>query len=281
MKCRVCGKEIEEGSEFCRYCGASQKKKRKPTWSERKRAREKETEEILRKSYITEQDALLAVPTSTEGLEVRLVGDTHGEFKKCVALSVLYGFLTAAALAGLVFFQRVDVLTRTWRALISFAILLFFAGSGAAFAERVYSAKTFGKMMKSVRAVKKVSYGKAPYITNDGKLYQLICDAKCRICGMNMHIEEFDGRLFEVCDVDRTHICVLSTEEIFKNLLGVPEEEFDDGKEKISDPSDKPEEKAVKEDTAGVNQTDTGSDDKICEGKEEKTDSGEDKKDTD
>ena len=108
MKCRVCGKEIEEGSEFCRYCGASQKKKRKPTWSERKRAREKETAEILRKSYITEQDALLAVPTGTEGLEVRLVGDTHGEFKKCVALSVLYGLLTAAALAGLVFFQRND-----------------------------------------------------------------------------------------------------------------------------------------------------------------------------
>lgn len=281
MKCRVCGKEIEDGSEFCRYCGASQKKKRKPTWSERKRAKEKETAEILRKSYITEQDALLAVPTGTEGLEVRLVGDTHGEFKKCVALSVLYGLLTATALAGLVFFQRVDVLTRTWRALISFAILLFFAGSGAAFAERVYSAKTFGKMMKCVRAVKKVSYGKAPYITNDGKLYQLICNAKCRICGMNMHIEEFDGRLFEVCDVDRTHICVLSTEEIFKNLLGVPEEEFGDGNEKTEDLSDKAEGNSVKEEAPGRNQTDTGSDVNVCAGTDENADLTEDKKDTD
>ena len=229
MKCRVCGKEIEEGSEFCRYCGAAQKKKRKPTWSERKRERERETAEIIKKSYLTEQDVLLAVPAGTEGLEIKEVGETRKVFTKCVLLSVLYLIITAAALAGLVVMIRFTegVMSRTLRAVICFALLLLLAGFGAAFAERSYSARVFSVMNKSVRAVKKVSYGKAPYITSKGKLYQLICNAKCIVCGASVHIEEFDGRLYEVCDYDRTHLCVLSTRQIFGDLLGedFPEEQ--------------------------------------------------------
>ncbi len=222
MKCRSCGKEIEEGSEFCRYCGASQKKKRKPTWSERKKERERETAEIIKKSHLTEQDILLAVPTGTEGLTVRALGKTHAQFVRCALLAALYAVVTAAALAGLVLMMRFasDGLSRTLRAVICFALLLVLAGFGAAFADRFYSAGVFRKMDKSNRAVKKVSYGKAPYVTDGGELYQIICDAKCIACGAATHIEEFDGKLYVVCDYDRTHLCVLSTEEIFSVLLG-------------------------------------------------------------
>lgn len=234
MKCRVCGKEIEEGSEFCRYCGASQKKKRKPTWSERKKERERETAELMKKSCLTEQDVLLAVPVGTEGLKIVAIGETRKEYVRCVLLGVLYAVITAAALAGLVLMMRLQInsLSRTLRAVICFALLLVLAGFGAACADRIYSAGVFSRMSKSVRAVKKVSYGKAPYITNEGKLYRMVCNAKCAACGSSVHIEEFEGRLYEVCDFDRTHLGVLSAAEIFRDLLGVETEEAKEEKAK-------------------------------------------------
>lgn len=223
MKCRVCGKEIEEGSEFCRYCGASQQKKRKPTWIERKRERERETAEIIKKASLTEQDVLLAVPTGTDGLEMREIGETRKTYVKTAVLAAVYSLITAAALAGLVLMIRLNIesMSGTVRAVICFALLLALAGFGATAAEKIYSAGVFRKMSKSVRAVKKVSYGRAPYVTNEGRIYQLVCNAKCTACGAGLHIEEFDGKLYEVCDYDRTHLYALPIAEIYKNLLGV------------------------------------------------------------
>ena len=74
---------------------------------------------------------------------------------------------------------------------------------------------------------------------------------------------------------------MLSTEEIFKNLLGVPEEEFGDGNEKTGDLSDKAEGNFVKEEAHSRNQTDTGSDVNVCAGTDENADLTEGKKDTD
>ena len=223
MKCRVCGKEIEDGSEFCRYCGASQQKKRKPTWSERKRERERETAEIIKKASLTEQDVLLAVPTGTNGLEMREIGETRKTYIRTAVLAAVYSLITAAALAGLVLMIRLKIesLSGTVRAVICFALLLALAGFGATAAEKIYSAGVFKKMSRSVRAIKKVSYGRAPYVTNDGKIYQLVCNAKCTACGAGLHIEEFDGKLYEVCDYDRTHLYALPIADIYKNLLGV------------------------------------------------------------
>lgn len=227
MKCRVCGKEIEDGSEFCRYCGAAQKKKRKPTWRERKLERERETAEILKKSHITEQDVMLATPRGTEGLQIKELGDTRKTYIRTALLGALYSLVTVAALAGLVLMIRFTPgsVSRTLIAVICFALLLILAGFGASAADKIYSAGLFKSMSKSARAIKKVSYGKAPYITNEGKLYQLICNAKCIVCDANVHIEEFDGKFYEVCDYDRSHLYALSTAEIFRNLLGVSTEE--------------------------------------------------------
>lgn len=243
MKCRVCGKEIEDNSEFCRYCGAAQKKKRKLTWREKKLQRERETEEILKKASLTEQDVVLAVPRGTDGLQIKELGDTRRTYKKTALLGALYVLITAAALAGLVLMIRLPLeqLSRTLRAVICFALLLALAGFGASAAEKIYSAGVFKKMSASARAVKKVSYGKAPYITNEGKLYQLICNAKCIACEANVHIEEFDGKLYEVCDYDRTHLYALSTADIFRDLLGVSTEEAAEDVAAHADAADKSE----------------------------------------
>ena len=57
MKCRVCGREIEDDTLFCKYCGAEQKKKRKRlTWAERRRKNEAETAEFISKAYLQAED---------------------------------------------------------------------------------------------------------------------------------------------------------------------------------------------------------------------------------
>lgn len=272
MKCRVCGKEIEEGSEFCRYCGASQKKKRKPTWRERKLERERETAEMIKKASLTEQDVLLAVPTGTDGLEMRELGETRKTYIKTVIFAVIYSLVTAAALAGLVLMIRLDTgaLSGTMRALICFALLLVLTGFGATAAEKIYSAGVFGKMSKSVRAVKKVSYGRAPYVTNEGRIYQLVCNAKCMACGAGLHIEEFEGRLYEVCDYDRTHLYALSIADIYKNMLGV-----EVGEERGESAADLKEDKSTGDNADAAENAETGDNadlaNKISAGNEDET----------
>ena len=57
MKCRVCGREIEDDTLFCKYCGAEQKKKRKRlTWAERRRKNEAETAEFISKASLHAED---------------------------------------------------------------------------------------------------------------------------------------------------------------------------------------------------------------------------------
>lgn len=261
MKCRVCGKEIDEGSEFCKFCGASQKQKRKLTWGEKKRQREKETQEIIRKSYLTEQDIALAEKADVSGLELRALGDIKTAEKKAIGFCVLYAFVTLCALGALVLFQYLTGVDRTLRAILSFVALLILAGFGASFADRLYSARIFAKMAKNDRAVKKIFYGKAPYVNNHGKLYQLICTGLCNKCGMTRHIEEYDGKLVIVCDADRMHLGIIDTKDIFSVLLGEDVEKDGDA-EKVADDQKADDKENVEDKEAAQENTRQSSDDK-------------------
>lgn len=218
MKCRACGKEIQDDAKFCSFCGASQQEKVKLTWGEKRRLRQKETEEILKKASLTEQDIINAKKADVEGLKLSYVGELSKEANKAVVMCVVYALATLIALAGIVLMQYVVDINKTLRALISFVILLFLAGFGASFADRLYCARVFNKMKKSERAIKKISYGKAPYLSDKGKLYRIICCSICEECGATMHIEEFKGQLVAVCDKDREHLGIIDNEKIFEKL---------------------------------------------------------------
>ena len=57
MKCRVCGREIGDEEQFCKYCGSEQKRKRKRlTWGERKRKNEAETKEFIAKAFLQAEE---------------------------------------------------------------------------------------------------------------------------------------------------------------------------------------------------------------------------------
>ena len=75
-------------------------------------------------------------------------------------------------------------------------------------------------MRKSGRGIKKLRYAHPPVMLCDGKIYRLEPTEKCPVCGAERHLEEFEGRQVLVCNADRGHIAVLSSEGLFALVTG-------------------------------------------------------------
>ena len=107
MKCRVCGREIEDDTLFCKYCGAEQKKKRKRlTWAERRRKNEAETAEFISKASLHAEDIADAAKEDEKSVRAVSVGKFDTYRKKQIAVLVAYAVLAIVALAGLVLLGR-------------------------------------------------------------------------------------------------------------------------------------------------------------------------------
>ena len=74
-------------------------------------------------------------------------------------------------------------------------------------------------MCKSNFAVKKISYGKPPYMLSGNTFYALTIKTPCDIegCGASMHIEVYNGEFIAVCDADRAHLRRLDCSLFNKN----------------------------------------------------------------
>ena len=189
MKCRVCGREIGDEEQFCKYCGSEQKRKRKRlTWGERKRKNEAETKEFIAKASLQAEEVKEAAEESSASVRAILVDGAEKYCRKSVALMVLFALLTAAAFAALVLIRFAEM-NDTLTVVIAFALLIVAAYCAASFAERLYAAR-------------------------------LEPTEKCPVCGAERHLEEFEGRQVLVCNADRGHIAVLSSEGLFALVTG-------------------------------------------------------------
>ena len=220
MKCRVCGREIGDEEQFCKYCGSEQKRKRKRlTWGERKRKNEAETKEFIAKASLQSDEVKEAATEPASSVRALLVGDAKKYYRTSIALTVAFALLTVAAFAALVLIRFVEI-NDTLTVVIAFALLIVAAYGAASFAERLYAARALSAMRKSGRGIKKLRYAHPPVMLCDGRIYRLEPDAKCPVCGAERHIEEFEGRQVLVCNADRGHIAVLSSEGLFALVTG-------------------------------------------------------------
>lgn len=220
MKCRVCGREIGDEEQFCKYCGSEQKRKRKRlTWGERKRKNEAETKEFIAKASLQADEIKEAAEESSASVRAMLIGDAEKYYRKTVALTALFALLTVAAFAALVLIRFAEM-NDTLTVVIAFALLIVAAYCAASFAERLYAARSLSAMRKSGRGIKKLRYAHPPVMLCDGKIYRLEPTEKCPVCGAERHLEEFEGRQVLVCNADRGHIAVLSSEGLFALVTG-------------------------------------------------------------
>ena len=175
MKCRVCGREIGDEEQFCKYCGSEQKRKRKRlTWGERKRKNEAETKEFIAKASLQAEEVKEAAEESSASVRAVLVDGAEKHYRKTVALTALFALLTVAAFAALVLIRFAEM-NDTLTVVIAFALLIVAAYCAASFAERLYAARS---------------------------------------------LSEFEGRQVLVCNADRGHIAVLSSEGLFALVTG-------------------------------------------------------------
>ena len=220
MKCRVCGREIGDEEQFCKYCGSEQKRKRKRlTCGERKRKNEAETKEFIAKASLQAEEVKEAAEESSAAVRAVFVESAEKYYRKSVALTVLFALLTAAAFAALVLIRFAEM-NDTLTVVIAFALLIVAAYCAASFAERLYAARSLSAMRKSGRGIKKLRYAHPPVMLCDGKIYRLEPTEKCPVCGAERHLEEFEGRQVLVCNADRGHIAVLSSEGLFALVTG-------------------------------------------------------------
>ena len=154
MKCRVCGREIGDEEQFCKYCGSEQKRKRKRlTWGERKRKNEAETKEFIAKASLQAEEVKEAAEESSASVRAVFVESAEKYYRKSVALTALFALLTVAAFAALVLIRFAEM-NDTVTVVIAFALLIVAASFAASFAERRYAGRLPSAVRKSGRGGK-------------------------------------------------------------------------------------------------------------------------------
>ena len=193
MKCRVCGREIGDEEQFCKYCGSEQKRKRKRlTWGERKRKNEAETKGFIAKASLQAEEVKEAAEESSASVRAVFVESAEKYYRKSVALTALFALLTVAAFAALVLIRFAEM-NDTLTIVIAFALLIVAAYCAASFAERLYAARSLSAMRKSGRGIKKLRYAHPPVMLCDGKIYRLEPTEKCPVCGAERHLSRCGG----------------------------------------------------------------------------------------
>ena len=189
----------------------------------------------------------------------------------------MFALLTVAAFAALVLIRFAEM-NDTLTVVIAFALLIVAAYCAASFAERLYAVRSLSAMRKSGRGIKKLRYAHPPVMLCDGKIYRLEPTEKCPVCGAERHLEEFEGRQVLVCNADRGHIAVLSSEGLFALITGETvggdaaaavgesqgsdEERGENGTETIEDGEAKPE-------AVGTEIVDAAQNDAVAKGEED------------
>ncbi|MDE6474937.1 MAG: zinc ribbon domain-containing protein [Clostridia bacterium] len=221
MQCPNCQHENKEGASFCEKCGAQLVSERKRmSFFERRQAKERERQYILSKASLQEED-LKDIPDIDMGeVEATAVCDKV-KMKRTTAIKFALSIVVIAVCIGLIFLLGKLQFNATARVVLIFVVFIICAAGGAYAIDNGYKLRVVNAMCKSNFAVKKISYGKPPYMLSGNTFYALRIKTPCDIqgCGSTMHIEEYNGEFIAVCDADRGHLRRLDCSLLNKNKV--------------------------------------------------------------
>ncbi len=226
MQCPNCQKENKDGASFCEKCGAQLvSEKKRMSFFERRQAKERERQYILSKASLQEED-LKDIPDIDMGeVEATAVCDKV-KMKRTTAIKFAVSILVIAVCIGLIFLLGRLQFNATAKVALIFVIFIICAAGGAYAIDNGYKLRVIKAMCKSNFAVKKISYGKPPYMLSGNTFYALRIKTPCDIqgCGSTMHIEEYNGEFIAVCDADRGHLRRLDCSLLNKNKVDLIED---------------------------------------------------------
>lgn len=222
MQCPNCKHENNEGVSFCEKCGAQLvEEKKRMSLFERRQAKEKERQYVLSKASLQESDLVDVKDLDMGEVEVTAVS-SKSKLIKTTAVKFALSLLLVALCIILIFVIGKFKFNDTLRVALIFVVFVLCSVGGAFATDNGYKLRMIKAMCKSPFAVKKIGYGKPPYMLIGDTFYQLAIKSSCDVegCGASMHIEEYNGEFIAVCDADRGHLRRLDCSLLNKNNNG-------------------------------------------------------------
>lgn len=219
MQCPNCQHENKDDVRFCEKCGAQLvSEKKRMSFFERRQAKEREKQYILSKASLQAEDLQDIRDLDMGEVEATAVCDKD-KMKKVTSLKLALAIIAIVICVGLIFLLGRLQFNSTLRIALIFVIFVICATGGAFAIDNGYKLRMVKAMCKSNFAVKKISYGKPPYMLSGNTFYALTIKTPCDIegCGASMHIEEYNGEFIAVCDADRAHLRRLDCSLFNKN----------------------------------------------------------------
>ncbi|MDE5654437.1 MAG: zinc-ribbon domain-containing protein [Clostridia bacterium] len=219
MQCPHCQHENEDDVRFCEKCGAQLvSEKKRMSFFERRQAKERERQYILSKASLQAEDLEDIRDLDMGEVEATPVCDKD-KMKKVTSVKLALAIIDIAVCVGLIFLLGRLQYNSTLRVVLIFVVFVLCATGGAFAIDNGYKLRMVKAMCKSNFAVKKISYGKPPYMLSGNTFYALTIKTPCDIegCGASMHIEEYNGEFIAVCDANRAHLRRLDCSILNKN----------------------------------------------------------------
>ena len=219
MKCPECGTELKDGEKICPKCGA--KRPGYFNFIKRRQLREKETAELLEKSYIHAEDVS---KTQVTELRVTYRGKLSEEFARAgikVGVSALLMIACVVVIALRQYTQLMDGLDTIGTAIVLLGAFLLLFGNGASAANSAYYLSKLNGLKKQGVGVSKINYGKNPTAVYAGGVYEVAVAQACPACEVPtaMHIEQVQDMLVAVCNADRNHLYKLDKARVINAVM--------------------------------------------------------------
>jgi len=211
--CKFCGKEFDENLTFCPFCG-KENAERKLTYMEKKKAREKDTEIILSKASIQDED----IKKANEGQLSWLYSEKVGTIRNSKTKSLILIILSIIAMIGCVVWAQITLkndIQNNLKLLIVVVAYFVVAVAGAICISEIHVFRAYLNLEKQPLVVSKVTFNKGPMFVYKDCLYEMETSEKCHLCDGELHVEEKEGQIVFVCSKNRAHLYTINMEEYF------------------------------------------------------------------